>query len=118
MVRYARWLRRRFEFPIYIPVYLLPGQVVRTMHGEECSASIFLPWSRKQEPYIRVATGDYPKLKRERGRDNAIAAFLVSLSHEVLHYRQWIETGNSTERGVVTKASRLVRQYAREVATP
>jgi hypothetical protein len=55
MVRYARWLRRQFEFPIHVPVYLLPGEFVRTMHGEECSASIFLPWSRNQEPYIRVA---------------------------------------------------------------
>jgi hypothetical protein len=118
LVRYARWLRRQFEFPIYVPVYLLPGEVVRTMHGEERSASIFLPWSCKQEPYIRVATGDYSKLKRMRGRDNAIAAFLVSLSHEVLHYRQWVETGNSSERGVVTNASRLVKRYAREVASP
>jgi hypothetical protein len=118
MVRYARWLRRQFEFPIYVPVYLLPGEFVRTMHGEECSASIFLPGSRKQEPYIRVATGDYLKLKRRRGRDNALAAFLVSLSHEVLHYRQWVETGKATERRVVTNASRLVTRYAREVASP
>lgn len=118
LVRYARWLRLQFDFPVHVPVYLLPGQVVRTMHGEECSASIFLPWSRRQEPYIRIATGDYPQLHRERGRHNALAAYLVSLSHEVLHYRQWIETGRSSERGVAVKASGLVKRYAESVAFP
>ena len=100
LIRYARWLRSRFEFPIHVPVYLLPSQTVRTMHGEECSASIFLPWSKKQRPFIRIATGDYPQLRRQRGRNNALAAYLVSLSHEVLHYQQWIQTGSSSERGV------------------
>jgi hypothetical protein len=118
LIRYARWLRRQFEFPVFVPVYLLPGEFVRTMHGEDCSASIFLPWSRTQEPYIRVATGDYVKLASKWGRDSAIAAFLVSLSHEVLHYRQWVETGDFTERGVALSARHLVRRYAREVASP
>jgi hypothetical protein len=108
---YARWLRHHFEFPIRVPVYLLPGETVFTMHGEHVSASIFLPWDRRVEPYIRIATGDYPELRRERGRDSALAAFLCSLTHEVLHYRQWVETGRSWERGVGAAAVRLVKAY-------
>jgi len=118
LIRYARWLRLQFDFPIRVSVYLLPGHVVRTMRGDECSASIFLPWSRKQEPYIRIATGDYPNLHRERGRDDVLAAYLISLSHEVLHYGQWIETGDSSERGVVAKAKSLVQSHAKSVAVP
>ncbi len=118
VIRYARWLRREFEFPMRVPVYLLPGPVVHTMHGKRCSASIFLPWNRAIEPYIRVATGDFPDLRRRRGRDNALAAFLGSLSHEVLHYRQWVETGNAWERGVAARASRLVHRYAETVDHP
>ena len=118
LIRYARWLRTQFEFPIRVPVYLLPGLTVRTMHGDDVSASIFMPWDRKEEPYVRIATGDYLQLRRELGRDNALAAYLSSLSHEVVHYRQWVETGDSWERGVIAKGCRLVEKYAKTVDHP
>lgn len=111
-IRFAVWLRTQFDFPIRVPVYLLPGECVRTVDGDIVTASIFLPWNRKTEPYIRVATGDFPRLNRELGRDNALAAFLSSLSHEVIHYRQWIETGDFRERGVALRASKLVVRYS------
>jgi hypothetical protein len=97
---------------------LLPSEQVRTAEGELVSASIFLPWNRHLEPYIRIATGDFTELRGTRGRDNALAAYLCSLSHEVVHYRQWIETGRSWEKGVVAKARRLVDAYACTVAHP
>jgi hypothetical protein len=118
LIRYAAWLRSAVEFPVRVPVYLLPSEQVRTATGELVSASIFLPWNRRLEPYIRIATGDFTELRRARGRDNALAAYLSSLSHEVVHYRQWIETGRSWEKGVVAKARRLVDAYARTVAHP
>jgi hypothetical protein len=111
-------LRSQVEFPIRLPVYLTAGERVRTVDGQLASASIFLPWSRKVEPYIRVATGDYNVLRRARGRDNALAAYLSSLSHEIVHYKQWVETGRVSERGVVTKARGLVEKYARTVDHP
>jgi len=69
------------------------------MHGDTASASFVSPLDRNEEPYIRIATGDYPALKRECGRDDALAAFINSLSHEIVHYRQWVETGEIWERG-------------------
>jgi hypothetical protein len=86
--------------------------------GCVCSSNFPLPWSKTQEPYIRIATGDYPQLHRECGRDNALVSYLTSLSHEVLHYRQWVETGDSSERGVVARATGLVRRYAKSVDRP
>jgi hypothetical protein len=118
LLRYARWLRSEFTFPLRVPVYLLPGHTVRTMHGDRAAASIFLPWDRKVEPYIRIATGDFPGLRRRRGRDNALAAFLVSLSHEVLHYQQWIKTGRASEKGIARRALRLVDEYSETVDHP
>jgi hypothetical protein len=111
-IRCARWLRNQFDFPVRVPIYLLPGHYVRTADGKRRSASIFLPWDREVEPYIRVATGDYSELREKHGRDNALASFLCSLSHEIIHYPQWIETGESWERGVAPKAKNLVNQYA------
>ena len=111
-IRYAVWLRQQFEFPIRVPVYLLPTELILTMHGHTVSASFFAPWDRDTEPFIRIATGDYADLRRESGRDNALASFLCSFSHEVIHYRQWVETGKTWERGVCRRAEALVDRYA------
>jgi hypothetical protein len=62
-IRYARWLRRELEFPIRVPVYLLPTGHVLALDGREVSASIFLPWDRSVEPYIRIATGPTGKAR-------------------------------------------------------
>ncbi len=88
------------------------------MHGDTASASFVSPLDRNEEPYIRIATGDYPALKRECGRDDALAAFINSLSHEIVHYRQWVETGEIWERGVGVKATAILRRYARDVDRP
>jgi hypothetical protein len=101
-----------------VPIYLLPGKTLRTRHGEDVTASFFAPWSRSDEPYIRVATGDFPRLKKERGRDNALAAILCSISHEVVHYQQWIATGETREAGVARKAAKMVERYSRDVDRP
>lgn len=39
LIRYAGWLRTQFQFPIRVPVYLLPGELVLTVRGELASAS-------------------------------------------------------------------------------
>src|SRR5882724_12727377 len=85
---FVRWLRERYEFPVRVPVYLSPAPQVRTVHGDWCSASFFAPWDRRVEPYIRLATGEYPTLRRRWGRSRAAVSHLISLAHEVLHYEQ------------------------------
>ena len=118
LIRYARWLRVNYEFPIRVPVYLLPGEFVTTFDGAKCSASFFAPFDQSVEPYIRIATGDYPALAAASGRDNALASFIISLSHEVVHYHQWIETGDIWERGVARRAVTMLRQYEKTVDEP
>jgi hypothetical protein len=93
-------------------VYLFPSDEIITMHGNRCSASFFAPFDRNAEPLIRIATGAYGRLKKTRGRDNALAAFLHSLAHELVHYQQWVATGQTTERGVIRRAQSIVERYA------
>jgi len=118
LIRFARWLRTQDDFPIRVPVYLFPYDHIITMHGKKVSASFFAPFRRNVEPFIRIATGDYGVLAKEVGRDNALAAFLCSLAHEVLHYRQWVATGDTSERGVSVAAMAIVDRYTRAVARP
>jgi len=117
-IRFARWLRQEYEFPIRVPVYLYPSEQIVTMHGDRVSASFFAPDDRFEEPFIRVATGDFPQLKKERGRDNALAAFLHSFAHELVHYQQWLAARAVSERGVVRKARGIVARYAMSTDHP
>jgi hypothetical protein len=119
LIRYAGWLREHYEFPIRVPVYLSPREQIRTVDGSLVVASFFAPWDRRVEPYIRIATGDYARLRSEiGGRDNALASYIISLSHEVIHYRQWVETGNIWERGVRAAAVRMLRRYEKTTDRP
>ena len=118
LIRYASWLRRNYEFPIRVPVYLSPRERITTMHGLQVTASFFAPWNRKVEPYIKVATGDYSSLKKEDGRENTLAEFIASMSHELVHYWQWLETGDVWERGVERKADAMLRRYELTVDHP
>ena len=101
-----------------VPVYLHPTPTITTFDGRVVSASFFAPFDRNVEPYIRIATGDYRELKRKRGRDNALASYIISLGHEVAHYRQWQATGDIWERGVVREAVAMLRAYEKTVDHP
>jgi hypothetical protein len=117
-IRFAAWLRVYYEFPARVPIYLSPHPRLVKRDGELVSASFFAPWEPTVEPYIRVATGDYPELRRRFGRDNALAAYLNSIAHEIVHYQQWIDSGEVWERGVISRASRIVDAYATHVRHP
>ncbi len=108
---FVRWLRRQYPFPVRVPVYLSPAPQVVTVHGDRRSASFFAPWDRNVEPYIRVATGEFPSLRRRWGRNRAAVSHLISLAHEVLHYEQWVRGQRLSERGIAQKASAVVGRY-------
>lgn len=116
--RFATWLRTKYDFPIRVPVYLSFHERLVTMHGSIVTASFFAPWEPDVEPYIRIATGDYARERAKRGRDKALAGYLGSLAHEVVHYQQWLKTGEITERGVVVRAGHMVDRYSQTVPHP
>ncbi|MCP3930378.1 MAG: hypothetical protein GY705_14900 [Bacteroidetes bacterium] len=118
IIRFSKWLRQNYEFPIRLPVYLRPEKELTNLSGNKCSASFFAPWSMDEEPYIRIATGCYPSEKQELGRDNALAGYLSSLAHEIVHYQQWVKNNKLYEHGVSAKASIMVDQYATTTDSP
>ena len=131
------WLREEYEFPIRVPIYFKASKQVKArITGELCSATFFGPIDLHEEPYIRVAVGDYEDLLKEwfngdvqKTKDNALAAMLHSIAHELSHYFQWIKRheewdGEGTydevrdERQAVYYAREIVRDYADVVDHP
>lgn len=83
---FAKWLGINYEFPIRVPVYLKKDyQITNKFSKEMVSATFFAPYDYTDEPYIRVATGDYLELLEKNGRDHALIAILSSLGHELGH---------------------------------
>lgn len=101
-----------------MPVYLSPNKLVTTIDGKKVVASFFAPFDTDVEPFIRFATGDYEDLRREMNRDDCLATYIDILSHEIVHYQQWIKTGKIWERGVEKKASAMLRAYEKTVDHP
>ena len=93
-------------------------RVLTTVDGLRAVATFFAPWDREQEPYIRIATGDHDDIESECGRDDALAEYIDSLSHEIVHYLQWVETGETWERGVSVRATAMLRKYGQAVDHP
>lgn len=116
--RFAKWLRKEYDFPIRVSVYLNQHSSFITIEGEESTASFFAPYNRNVEPYIRIATGDYDELVDECGRNDALASYICSLAHEIIHYQQWIINGATTEKGVEKKAVAILRRYSETVDEP
>jgi hypothetical protein len=117
-IRFARWLRKNKPFPIRVNVYLLPHSHIIAKDEDICSATIWIPDDPSCLPYIRIPTGDYEQRKKTDGRDNALASDLCSLCHELIHYWQWLDTGDMWEKGVPRQASALVRLYSKSTDHP
>ncbi|MBO4983106.1 MAG: hypothetical protein J6D23_03525 [Clostridia bacterium] len=112
-----KWLRKNYVFPIRCPIYLFDCPYLISRKGKQVSASFIAPYDRFEEPYIKVAVGDYNEEKKTRGRDNAIASILVSIFHEVTHYYQWIhdildDKPQANERQAVYYANKRLQEYA------
>jgi len=116
--QFARWLRGEYDFPIRVPVYLNQHRRFVTIEGEEGTASFFAPDDSNIEPYIRIATGDYDDLVVESSKYDALASYICSLAHEIIHYQQWILDGCTSEEGVEEEAVAILRRYAKSVAKP
>ena len=81
-------------------------------------ASFFYPYDRVEEPYIRLATGDYPKLRKKNDRDDALAIMLMSLARQIVRYQDWVCTSELPERRIGTRARRLIDRYSKTVDRP
>ena len=112
----VRWLRSEYVFPKRVRIYVKAKRRIKAKNGEMVCGTFFRPADRGQEPYIKIATGDYRELMDKRGKDNALAALLYTLFHELTHYFQWLNNLDLTligeERQATNYSKRIMFDYS------
>ncbi|AXI28736.1 hypothetical protein CIB87_06835 [Priestia megaterium] len=115
-INFCKWLRTQMEFPIRVVIYLKKDYQIKNRTTKEMvTATFFAPYEKDVEPYIRIATGDYKDLIKERGKIDALYAMLDSIAHELYHYQQWLEDKELEEGEAEEKGSQLVDEYAENI---
>jgi hypothetical protein len=113
---FGKWLRSNYDFPIRVVIYFKETPYIKALDGTLVSATFFEPFSKLDEPYIRISTGDFERNQIEWGTDNALAAVLGSIVHELTHYYQWVNDIELTEIGFERQAShysdRIISEYS------
>ena len=111
-IRYGYWLRSNYTFPVRVTIYVKSKYRIKTADGDFVTGVFYEPYSRTQEPRIKIATGDYEELKRKHGENNALDAYFYSIAHELTHYYQWINNLELTEIGIERQAYRYSKLIA------
>ena len=107
-MEFCQWLRKEYYFPQRVVIYFKKSEKIKAQDGDMVSATFLGPYDRNLEPYIRVSTGDYEEILARRGKDNALAAILMSVAHELTHYYQWVNDIELTNIG----EERQAKNYA------
>lgn len=115
-IEFCKWLRTQYFFPKRVPIYFKSSEFIYSQAHEKVSATFLGPYDKKLEPYIRISTGDYLKMEKKWGKDNALAAILGSIAHELSHYFQWLKDINfpsaKEERQALYYKRKIIEKYA------
>ncbi|MFD3446491.1 hypothetical protein ACFDTO_17995 [Microbacteriaceae bacterium 4G12] len=117
-LEFGDWLRNEFSFPVRVPIYMKASPKIKALDGEHVFAIFFEPFDKKEEPYIKVATGTYKESMLKNGKDNALAGILGSIAHELTHYYQWINDLKTSERQAIYYSSKILYEYSLTRAHP
>ncbi|WP_195282372.1 hypothetical protein [Harryflintia acetispora] len=113
---FSKWMRVNYYFPIRINIYIKSSKFIKAQDKTRVSATFFEPEDRYQEPYARIAVGDYYDMLEKYGPNSALAAILGSIAHELTHYYQWINnlllTDMGRERQATMYSKYIVHEYA------
>ncbi len=122
LMRFVKWLRANYEFPIKLNVYVKSKPRITARDGERVCGIFFRPDNYGDIPYIKLATGDYAELASESGRDDALASIIWTFAHELTHYYQYASKAKLTLRGEEIQAShyaiKILRLYAETTKHP
>ncbi len=114
IIFYLQWLREEYHFPIRLNVYCKRGRKIRCRDKDMAYGVIYLPFDRGQLPSIRLACGQYQydsDITEEMAEETDLILF--SLTHEIIHYFQYINNIQLTQRGIERQATVYARSIVR-----
>ena len=86
--QFVNWLRKNYEFPMRVRVYVKKEYMLKARDGELVRDLFFWPYDRNVEPYIKISVGDYRTLLNQMGRDDALSTLLFAFARQLTHYYQ------------------------------
>ena len=75
------------------------------MDGDWAYGTFLRPGDYRDEPYARIAVGDFPELCLKWGRTDALSWVFYCVAHELTHYFQWINDLKLTPIGEERQAT-------------
>ncbi|SFS64009.1 HEAT repeat domain-containing protein [Marininema halotolerans] len=108
---FAKWIRKKRSFPIRVVVYLYKEDWIINRSGEEVAGLFFAPYDKNEEPYIKVATGDFNSIDSDCEEGMGIYAYLQVFAHEVVHYEQWLHDHPFDEEEADSKSEKMVDEF-------
>lgn len=112
---FAKYLRKEYIFPIRVPIYVRYTMKIMARDGDLVNGTFLGPYDKLEEPYIRIAVGDYCQEKLKRGKGEAVISYFYVIAHELTHYFQWLNQIEITEIGKERQATRwadiIVKNY-------
>ena len=114
LMQFVRWLQTQYAFTVRVPVYVRAAERLLCRDGDLACGTFLGPSDPEQEPYIRLAVGDYPQLLAAWGQDSALASILRSLAHELTHYFQWVRDPVGYQTADESRLERQADRCARE----
>ena len=103
---FSKYLRKEYIFPIRVPIYVRYAMKIMARDGELVNGTFLGPYDKLEEPYIRIAVGDYCQEKSKRGKRDALISYFYVIAHELTHYFQWLNHIEITEIGEERQATR------------
>lgn len=112
---FAKYLRKEYIFPIRVPIYVRYTMKIMARDGDLVNGTFLGPYDKLEEPYIRIAVGNYCQKKTKRGKRDALISYFYVIAHELTHYFQWLNQIEITEIGEERQASKwadiIVKKY-------
>lgn len=105
-LEFAEWLRKKYRFPVRVYVYVKSKRRIKANDGEYVCGTFWMPDDYFENPYVRLAAGDYSEMCSEIGSGNAIHEIILCMAHELTHYYQWINGVKLTPIGEERQAAK------------
>ena len=112
----ASWLRTMYPFPVMLNVYCKRVHKVRCRDHSLAFGVIFQPYDRSYYPSVRLACDDYdPQIEADDEIIKESDLILFSFIHEIIHYYQYIQAVDMSEKGkerqATLRAKKLTNTY-------